>query len=98
MREGPVRHRPGPGRLAHDGPGTPSAQDLSEDHMSDPTNEKDEQGASNEGGSILDDGGINVDERAGRSLGIDPYAEPDEATKQQIEADRAERLDPANRP
>jgi hypothetical protein len=66
--------------------------------MSDPTNSKDEQDFSSEGGSILDDGGINVDERAGRSLGIDPYAEPDDATKQEIEEERARRLDPANRP
>ena len=34
-------------------------------------------------GSILEDGGVDTDERAGRSLGIDPQAEPDEETKDQ---------------
>ena len=58
----------------------------------------DEREPGTQGGSILDDGGIDVDARAGRSLGIDPYQEPDEETRQQIEADRRERLDPANRP
>jgi hypothetical protein len=58
----------------------------------------DKQDSNREGGSILDDGGIDVDERAGRSLGIDPYAEPDEATKQEMEAERQRRLDPENRP
>ena len=58
----------------------------------------DQQDSKREGGSILDDGGINVDERAGRSLGIDPYAEPDDATKEEIEAERKRRLDPENRP
>jgi hypothetical protein len=66
--------------------------------MSDADSGKDQQDSKREGGSILDDGGINVDERAGRSLGIDPYAEPDEATKKEIEADRQRRLDPENRP
>jgi hypothetical protein len=65
--------------------------------MSDAPNSNDQTGPA-EGGSILDDGGINVDERAGRSLGIDPYAEPDEATKQEMEAERQRRLDPENRP
>ena len=54
--------------------------------------------AGNETPRILEDGGIDTDARAGRSLGIDPYEEPDEKTKQAIDADRAERLDPANRP
>ena len=49
-------------------------------------------------GSILDEGGIDTDARAGRSLGIDPGQEPDEQTKQQIEEERASRLDPDNRP
>jgi hypothetical protein len=52
----------------------------------------------NENGSILDDGGIDTDSRAGRSLGIDPNQEPDEATKEEIAAERERRLDPANRP
>ena len=59
--------------------------------------DNDEQGSRRER-SILDEGGIDVDERAGRSLGIDPYEVPDEATRQQIEAERAERLAPENRP
>jgi hypothetical protein len=66
--------------------------------MNDATSGNDRQDSRREGGSILDDGGIDVDERAGRSLGIDPYAEPDEATKKEIEAERKRRLDPANRP
>ena len=49
-------------------------------------------------GSILDDGGIDTDARAGRSLGIEPDKVPDEETQQQIEAERQERLDPDNRP
>ena len=49
-------------------------------------------------GSILDDGGIDTEERAGRSQGIDPHAEPDEDTKQDIEEERERRLDPENRP
>jgi hypothetical protein len=52
----------------------------------------------NEDGSILDDGGVDTDERAGRSLGIDPKSEPDEDTKKEIEKEREERLDPDNRP
>ncbi len=51
----------------------------------------------NEGGSILDEG-IDTDERAGRSLGIDPTAEPDEDTVKEIEEERDKRLDPDNRP
>src|SRR3954447_3401924 len=58
----------------------------------------DEKEASDEGGSILDDGGIDTDERAGRSLGIEPNAEPDEDTKQEMEEERERRLDPDNRP
>src|SRR6478735_2501982 len=51
-----------------------------------------------EGGSILDDGGIDTDERAGRSLGIEPGKEPDDETKQDMEEERERRLDPDNRP
>jgi hypothetical protein len=51
-----------------------------------------------EGSSILDDGGIDTDERAGRSLGIEPDKEPDEETKQDMEEERERRLDPDNRP
>lgn len=58
----------------------------------------DGQDSAGTGGSILDHGGIDVDERAGRSLGIDPDKEPDDRTKQQIEEERARRLDPDNRP
>jgi hypothetical protein len=50
------------------------------------------------GGSILDNGGIDTDARAGRSLGIEPDKEPDEQTKQEMQAERERRLDPANRP
>ena len=64
------------------------------DSDTDTENEKDTDG----GGSILDDGGIDTDERAGRSLGNDPTAEPDEDTAKEIEQEREERLDPDNRP
>jgi hypothetical protein len=57
-----------------------------------------DQNTSDEGGSILDDGGIDTDERAGRSLGIEPEAKPDEETQKEIEGEREERLDPDNRP
>ena len=49
-------------------------------------------------GTILDDGGIDTDERAGRSQGIDTDAEPDEDTKREMEEERERRLDPDNRP
>ena len=49
-------------------------------------------------GSILDRGGIDTDARAGRSLGIDPLEQPDDRTKQEMEAERQRRLDPENRP
>src|SRR3954462_9530944 len=58
----------------------------------------DEKGSGGEGGSILDDGGIDTDERAGRSLGIEPDKEPDDDTKQDMEEERERRLDPDNRP
>ena len=52
-----------------------------------------------EGGSILDDGGIDTDERAGtQPAGIEPDKEPDEETKQEMEEEREQRLDPDNRP
>jgi hypothetical protein len=57
-----------------------------------------ENDTSTDGGSILDDGGIDTDERAGRSLGIDPQAEPDEDTKKDMAEEREKRLDPDNRP
>jgi hypothetical protein len=60
--------------------------------MSDAENE------TGDSGSILDDGGIDTDARAGRSLGIDPHTEPDDQTKQEMEEERARRLDPDNRP
>ena len=58
----------------------------------------DDKGSGDEGGSILDDGGIDTDERAGRSLGIEPNKEPDDETKQDMEEEREKRLDPDNRP
>lgn len=58
----------------------------------------DDHESGREGGSILDEGGIDTDARAGRSLGIDPDAEPDEQTKQEMEEERQRRLDPENRP
>jgi len=58
----------------------------------------DDKGSGGEGGSILDDGGIDTDERAGRSLGIEPNKEPDDETKQDMEEEREKRLDPDNRP
>lgn len=48
--------------------------------------------------SILDDGSIDVDARAGRSLGIEVDKEPDEETKRQLAEERDRRLDPDNRP
>jgi hypothetical protein len=63
--------------------------------MSDTENGDD---TSDEGGTILDDGGIDTDERAGRSLGIEPDKEPDDDTKQDMEEERERRLDPDNRP
>jgi hypothetical protein len=66
--------------------------------MNDPTHDTDTDRGNNTGGSILDDGGIDTDARAGRSLGIDPGKEPDAATKQEIEEERERRLDPENRP
>ncbi|MET0838781.1 MAG: hypothetical protein ABWY19_08380 [Marmoricola sp.] len=64
--------------------------------MSDAENDGEKDGG--EGGSILDDGGIDTDERAGRSLGIEPDKEPDDETKQEMEEERERRLDPDNRP
>ncbi|GAB3663834.1 hypothetical protein GCM10027596_27490 [Nocardioides korecus] len=61
----------------------------------------DEAGSSGDGereGSILDDGGIDTDERAGRSQGIDVDSEPDDDVKQEMEEEREKRLDPDNRP
>ena len=46
--------------------------------MSDAEHDTDQTDSGAEGGSILDRGGIDTDARAGRSLGIDPYQEPDE--------------------
>src|SRR3954471_2540903 len=69
--------------------------DLGRGRMSDTENGDD---TSNDGGSILDDGGIDTDERAGRSLGIEPDKEPDDDTKQDMEEERERRLDPDNRP
>ena len=65
--------------------------------MSDARND-DEKDVGRQGGSILDDGGIDTDARAGRSLGIEPDKEPDDATKQAMEEERARRLHPDNRP
>ena len=67
------------------------ADDHADEKSSDTDDSKDE-------GSILDDGGIDTDERAGRSLGIDTQAEPDEDTKKEMEEEREKRLDPDNRP
>jgi hypothetical protein len=75
-----------------------SPDNLREVQMSDASNGPADTSDENAGGSILDDGGIDTDARAGRSLGIEPDKEPDEETKQQIEKERAERLDPENRP
>lgn len=49
-------------------------------------------------GSILDDGGIDTDERAGRSQGIDTTSEPDDEVKEEMKEERQQRLDPENRP
>jgi hypothetical protein len=61
-------------------------------------NDNETENSSSEGGSILDDGGVDTDERAGRSLGIEPNKEPDDETKQEMEEEREKRLDPDNRP
>ena len=61
-------------------------------------NEQETDSEQESGGSILDDGGVDTDERAGRSQGLDPQAEPDEDTKKEIEEERENRLDPENRP
>jgi hypothetical protein len=66
--------------------------------MSDAENSQGEKDYRSEGGSILDDGGIDTDARAGRSLGIEPDKEPDEKTKQEMAEERERRLDPDNRP
>ena len=66
--------------------------------MSDAEKDHEEKDSGKERGSILDEGGIDVDARAGRSMGIDPYKEPDEETKREIEEERKRRLDPENRP
>lgn len=57
----------------------------------------DDDGHSEEG-TILDDGGVDTDDRAGRSQGIDTETEPDDDTKQEMEEERERRLDPENRP
>lgn len=59
--------------------------------------EFDEDGHAQEG-TILDEGGVDTDERAGRSQGIDTDSEPDEETAQEMEEERERRLDPENRP
>lgn len=66
--------------------------------MSHTEKDNDTTDSGRQGGSILDEGGIDVDARAGRSMGIDPYQEPDDETKREIEEERARRLDPENRP
>ena len=57
-----------------------------------------QEGRQEEGGTILDGGGIDTDERAGRSQGIDTTSEPDQETQQEMEEERQRRLDPDNRP
>lgn len=68
------------------------------DHDLGDQEQQDGQRGHDDGGSILEDGGVDAEERAGRSQGIDTTSEPDEETKQEIEEERAERLDPDNRP
>ena len=60
--------------------------------MTDPETSSDDES------TILEDGGVDTDERAGRSLGIKPDEEPDEDTKQEMEEERERRLYPENRP
>lgn len=66
--------------------------------MSDQENDGNDENSDDKGSSILDDGGVDTDERAGRSLGIEPDKEPDDETKQDMEEERERRLDPDNRP
>lgn len=49
-------------------------------------------------GSILERGGVDTDARAGRSTGIDLEGPPPGMTEEEVDAERARRLDPANRP
>ncbi|MCW2849478.1 MAG: hypothetical protein JWR90_3452 [Marmoricola sp.] len=65
--------------------------------MSDSDTDTDNDSTTDEGEDLLENG-VDTDERAGRSLGIDPKAEPDEDTKNEIEEERDKRLDPDNRP
>ena len=90
-----------PADKAHAGSG--SEQDDGADNTvvsgdEDPTEDSPDSDSDDSGGTILDDGGVDTDERAGRSQGIDPTSEPDEETKQEIEEEREKRLDPDNRP
>ncbi len=64
--------------------------------MSQDENASESEGGQEEG-NILERG-IDTDERAGRSQGIDPQAVPDEETKEEFEEERQRRLDPENRP
>ncbi len=73
-------------------------QDDNQTDQNDQNDDKSENESGDEGSSILDDGGVDTDERAGRSLGIEPDKEPDDETKQDIEEEREKRLDPDNRP
>ncbi len=74
------------------------ADDNPDNNRADEKKSSDTNDDSKDEGSILDDGGIDTDERAGRSLGIDTQAEPDEDTKKEMEEEREKRLDPDNRP
>ncbi len=85
-----------PGRLAGRDGG--DSQGTGEAYVGDENGKDDQRSSDDEGGSILDDGGVDTDERAGRSLGIEPDKEPDDETKQDMEEERERRLDPDNRP
>lgn len=78
---------------------TSSTDERDESRIPDDTQHRefDEDGHAEEG-TILDEGGVDTDERAGRSQGIDTESEPDEDTAQEMEEERERRLDPENRP
>lgn len=83
----------------HEGQQDGENQGVDESRIPDDTQHRefDEDGHAEEG-TILDEGGVDTDERAGRSQGIDTESEPDEETAQEMEEERERRLDPENRP
>lgn len=71
---------------------------MTDDETSDQNSTGDSTASSEDGGSILERGGVDTDARAGRSMGIDLEGPPPGMTEEEVEAERKRRLDPANRP